>query len=340
MALERWGKNDFVSTAAVTNEADEEEEEDERQPVTNTYVRYLFDTQLFNVPNNQEQCNFLLTYLNYERIYDVSYVVYNGPIVDNRVRGNGLRFKNHQWKNCAQSGQQKRARRHEDNNFDENLEELMIKSRQREADPSLPMFNTKANTKIKQPITRKDIRDLLQSIRLNNEEDDWLDLKVQLCLPSILLYFKLQGSATKVPNADYTVEISMRELQLLNSAETLGHKLATVVAYVRHRFFNNAVPNMDKLYLLNESDTYDDQQQQQRQQSLKRSSPKCLGISRNVAAGSIVSATRTIVPETIYVEPSDGSDEEEDASLPPTTTRYYDGAAIEEIRPILDGFSY
>jgi hypothetical protein len=311
-ALTRYGDDEHEEPRLGTADSDAADawySERERQPATNTYVRYLFDSQLFNVPNNHQQCNFLLTYLHYERIYDVTYVVYgSGSANDNRVRGAtggsggswlrragggsgsaaaAPRFKRHRWATTV-SG--KRAKRRFDSTFangsggglvglsddEENedeadvyrVERMLMRQKQqgtaaganKRAPASVvdtPMFNTGHSAQLNQPITRHDVRDLMQSIRLSGEEDDWLDLKVQLCLPSILLYFKLQGSATRVPNVDYTVEISIRELQLLNSRETLGHKLATILAYVRRRFFNNPVPNMDKLTLLDESDAFD-----------------------------------------------------------------------------------
>lgn len=260
-------------------------------PATNTYVRYLFDSQLFNIPNNEYQFRFLLTYLYYERIFEVAYVV-QAAINDNRVfqrAGNrngiaGHRFKRRRWAKDGDAAMASRStvsgirdddggtnrRENYDDDFGllcEKTYEQLVKPRRNSYDEQQPMFNVSANALmgIQPPVDQRDVRSYMQAIKLTgNETTDWLDLKIQLCLPSIVLFFKLQGSVTNVSNADYTIEINLRELQLLATttvndiSDTFGHKLARTVAYVRQKFFNVPVPDFDRLHLLDETDLYTD----------------------------------------------------------------------------------
>lgn len=242
-------------------------------PPTNTYVRYLFDSQLFNVPNNEKQCGFLLTYLHHERIFDVSYVVTVGT--DNRLlrgawSGGGGGFADKKRSSSRWNGfgfdEGATQKIHEERRCAKLYERLRSAAGARGEEGSgssnrayVPMFNASeaALRGPQNPVNRRDVRSLMQMVRLSgNPDEDWLDLKIQLCLPSIILYVKLQGSVTQVPNADFTVEVNMRELQLLGSEETLGQKLAGLLAHVRRRYFNVPVPDFERVQLLDDTDIY------------------------------------------------------------------------------------
>lgn len=299
-------------------------------PATNTYVRYLFDAQLFNVPNNEKQCGFLLTYLHHERIFDVSYVVSVG--IDNRLlraswasaseraaaaaaasssslgssgrasltsgmyakiagRRSGRasiiarnrRATNNRWHDLYANdddhryGQQQQQDRIQAEQRCGRLYERLRRgtiSTDRHAAASPPMFNGSENAMNGpiNPINRRDVRSYMQIVKLSgNPDEDWLDLKIQLCLPSIIIFVKLQGSATQLPSADFTIDINIRELQLLGSGggnggsgsasgvgeETLGHKVAMLLAYVRRRYFNVPIPDFEQVQLFDDTEIYD-----------------------------------------------------------------------------------
>lgn len=119
-------------------------------------------------------------------------------------------------------------------------------------------------SKLVPPINSYDVRDLLQNIKLTGGEDEWLDLKVQLCLPSILFFVKLKGSPTKIPNADYTVLVDMKQMQVLSGEESLGEKLARILAILRKRFMSVEIPNFESLQILAETEEidYDDEEEE------------------------------------------------------------------------------
>lgn len=208
-------------------------------PASNTYVRYLFDSQIFNVPNNYEKYKVWLTYLHSERIFEVCYVV---GMTSSKVRGMSTAGS------ASSAGWWSEARSRGVTKCRESVELV--------APADEAMFSGSGEVVLRQPINRYDVRDLVQNVRLTGAPHEWLDLKVQLCLPSILMFVKLSGSPTKVPNADHTVQIDMRELQVLRSEDTLGEKLVRILADLRAKFFNAPPPDYNKLRLLTESDAY------------------------------------------------------------------------------------
>lgn len=221
-------------------------------PASNTYVRYLFDSQLFNVPNNYDKFKVWLTYLHSERIFEVCYVV---GMTSSKVRGVGSSTS------TAASGWWTEARSRgvvttKDTSAARAASSGVTDLLPAPSAATQAMFNGSGEVALRQPINRYDVRDLVQNVRLTGAPHEWLDLKVQLCLPSILIFVKLSGSPTNVPSADHTTQIDMRELQVLRSEDTLGEKLVRILADLRARFFNAAPPDYNKLRLLTESDAY------------------------------------------------------------------------------------
>lgn len=196
------------NTKASANDDDEDDDDDDE---TAAYVRYLFDQNLFNVPNNYDRCSFLVTYLKNERVFDVTYAVGNAE----------RRFRDGE-----------------------------MKVRGSKVTPTSPRFQVSASydrTPNDEPTDREDVRRHLQRVWLSGDDREWLDLKVKLCMPSLIVFFKLAGSTVDVPNADLVVSVSMRDLLPLKDKRSLGEKLSVLMAAVRADYFGRRIPDFHDL---------------------------------------------------------------------------------------------
>lgn len=230
---------------------------------SSTFVRYLFDGQLFNVPNNYQQYSYLITYLKHERIFGESYLVTvrdskptrslrrHAADEDNPFGPKRKRFyaedepqdetRSRRWQNCR----------------DDSERCNMMLNRAAVATTGDDEAFRFSGYPIRQPADQIDVRDLMTSVELSGGPTEWLDLKLTLRLPSIIVYLKLQGSNTLMPNADYTCRVTMQNLQALQGPRTIGEKLAMVLASIRKKFFNEPLPDFKRLTILQESGAYD-----------------------------------------------------------------------------------
>lgn len=187
-------------------------------------VRYLFDYTLFKVPNNFERCGFLYIYLLSEGILDLSCIISKescnvvGPFTKPNPH-------NKRQKNIERVSELDSVNTYVDRNKNGELH-----------------FTMPSN--VIDPINVTDIRMLFRNIILTENTSEWLQIKTALQFPSILLYIKLQGSHVEI-NADRTWEFFLADLR--NLSESLGHKLAKIIAWFRKVYFNIPVPDFTKL---------------------------------------------------------------------------------------------
>lgn len=251
-------------------------------PASNTYVRYLLDAQLFNVPANHKKFKFLLTYLHHERIFDVTFVA---SLQNNKLKRSNLtkwwtpveQRENMRWNKRRQHGASENEHENQCNSifdkycggsgpagglvadmsngtYDRELHEVQEQTMFATSSHNGGSFST---AKMVPPINAYDVRDLLQNVKLTGGQDEWLDLKIQLCLPSVLFFVKLKGSPTKIPNADYTVLVDMKQMHVLSGEESLGEKLAKILAILRKRYMGVEIPNFESLQILAETEDID-----------------------------------------------------------------------------------
>lgn len=234
------------------------------------HVRYLFDSQLFNVPNNYHHYEYLLAYLKHENIFDMSYVVRQQS---HRLRktefagcnglGAGDASATERWTNWSSlsRGSQTTANVGTYSNKDDAERCRLLFSnacRGVVGSPAQRQARFAAQPhQLSHPVNRVDVRDLMTNLTLHGGAREWLDLKLTLCLPTYIIFIKLNTSNTRVPNPDYTLNVSLKDLRVFGGNQTIGENLSMAIAEMRHTFFDIPLPDFDRLTLLKDGGLVD-----------------------------------------------------------------------------------
>lgn len=239
------------------------------------HIRYLFDSQLFNVPNNYHHFEYLLAYLKHERIFDMSYVVRQQSTRLRRTEFAGLahdadlprtgrsglgvgdagaaeRWTN--WSSLSRNAKSMNANVGAPGGQDdaERCRMLFTNACSGVAGTPSPRQTRLAAQphQLSHPINRIDVRDLMTNLTLHGGAREWLDLKLTLCLPAYVIFIKLNTSNTRIPNPDYTLNVSLKDLRVFSGNQTIGESLSMAIAEMRHTFFEIPLPDFDRLTLL------------------------------------------------------------------------------------------
>lgn len=172
-----------------------------------SYVAYLFDYELFNVPQNLQKYEVLLDYLREERIFDRSYVV---SISTDTQRDNYTMSGAGGGRNT-----QSKLQRCE---YDSNV----LRYR-----PSIVESTDD---------TRNDIRHKFRGLIVQGGKYDWFTIRSTLHFPAFLVYVKLACSKNDI-HADHTILVDTSNLNFISSQGTFGFKIARILAHTRSKYF-------------------------------------------------------------------------------------------------------
>lgn len=175
-----------------------------------SYVVYLFDYELFNVPQNYNKFEILYDYLNEERIFDRSYVV---SVATDTRRDDYLMYER---------GSRNR------NVVESRLERSEIDSNVLRYRPSIVESIDE---------TRNDVRQRFRGLVVQGSRYDWFTVKSVLNYPAFIIYVRVLNSKNDLPAVDHTIIVDPSHKTFISSPGTHGLKIARILAHTRTKYF-------------------------------------------------------------------------------------------------------
>lgn len=194
------------------------------------FVRYLFDYDIFSMPQNFSRFGYLISYLKHEGI------LYNCCVVTTETCS--LRGP------YAFPGVSKKKRITGTEQYDEQ-EAINTKIIRSQVGGNL-QFPRPINL-IEPLLETTDVRMMMRNYVLKNNATDWRDLRYGLQMPTFLIYVKLNSSTNHLPSADFTALFDLRHLRVVGSDISLGRRLAELVAGIREKYFGISLPDFSKI---------------------------------------------------------------------------------------------
>lgn len=173
-----------------------------------SYVVYLFDYELFNVPKNYNKFEILYDYLNEERIFDRSYVV---SVATDTRRDDFSMYE--------------RGNR---NLIDSKLERSDI-------DSSVLRYRPSIVESVDE--TRNDVRQRFRGLVVQGSRHDWFTVKSVLNYPSFVVYVRVLNSKNDLSAVDHTIIVDPSHKTFISSPGTHGLKIARILAHTRTKYF-------------------------------------------------------------------------------------------------------
>lgn len=178
-----------------------------------SYVVYLFDYELFTVPQNYNKFEILYDYLNEERIFDRSYVV----SVATDTRRDDYSFY---------------ARDASNRNKGSTVESKLERS---EVDVNVLRYRPSIVESVDE--TRNDIRQRFRGLIVQGSRHDWFTVKSVLNYPSFIVYVRVLNSKNNLPSVDHTIVVDPSHKSFISSPGTQGLKIARILAHTRSKYF-------------------------------------------------------------------------------------------------------
>lgn len=180
---------------------------DAERPI-DSYVVYLFDYELFTVPQNYNKFEILYDYLNEERIFDRAYVV--SVTSDTRRDDYALYPRN-------KGG--------------------TVESKLERSDVDANVLRYRPSIVESVDETRNDIRQRFRGLIVQGSRHDWFTVKSVLNYPSFIVYVRVLNSKNNLPCVDHTILVDPSHKSFISTPGTQGLKIARILAHTRSKYF-------------------------------------------------------------------------------------------------------
>lgn len=198
---------------------------DVERPI-DSYVVYLFDYELFTVPQNYNKFEILFDYLNEEGIFDRSYVV--SVTTDTRRDDYSYYVRGDNDRGVDGNGSNKGSGIGSKNTIESKLERS-------EVDVNVLRYRPSIVESIDE--TRNDIRQRFRGLIVQGSRYDWFTVKSVLNYPSFLLYVRVLNSKNNLSFVDHTIVVDPSHKTFISSPGTQGLKVARILAHTRTKYF-------------------------------------------------------------------------------------------------------
>lgn len=171
-----------------------------------SYVAYLFDHGLFDVPNNRDHFEILIDYLRSEGIFSRSYVV---TVANDQARDPFTGSSGRNSLDCD-------VVRSRENNDVLKYAPSIVQS----VDSS-----------------RSDVRRYFTGLYAMGADSDWFTVKSSINFPSYTVYVHVARTKNRIP-ADYSILVDYGANEFCKTPGTYGLKIAKILTFLRHKYFD------------------------------------------------------------------------------------------------------